>query len=112
MERLLRDRTMEEWTDLFAAQGVPVSPIHAPEEMSDDAQVEALGLMATIEHPALGTQRVVGSPLSMSVTPPAVQGPSPRIGEHTDELLRDLGGLDDAELARLREAGVIGRFEG
>ncbi|MPZ98931.1 MAG: hypothetical protein GEU80_06245 [Dehalococcoidia bacterium] len=112
LERLLRDRTMAEWTDLFAAEGVPVSPIHAPEELSDDPQVEAIGMMSTIEHPVFGTQRVVGSPLSMSVTPPAVQGPSPRIGEHTDEVLRDLGGLGTADLARLSEAGVIGRFEG
>jgi crotonobetainyl-CoA:carnitine CoA-transferase CaiB-like acyl-CoA transferase len=111
VEQLMRGDTMAAWTEVLAAEGVPVSPIHAPEELSDDPQVEALGLMTPIEHPVLGEQRVVGSPLEMSLTPPAVQGPSPRLGEHTIETLRDLAGVEEEELASLLAAGVIGRHE-
>jgi crotonobetainyl-CoA:carnitine CoA-transferase CaiB-like acyl-CoA transferase len=111
IERQLRERTLDEWMESLAAEGVPIAPIHAPEEMSDDPQVEALGLMATIEHPTLGEQRVIGSPLQMSATPPRVQGPSPRLGEHTFEVLRDIAGVEGDELAALRDAGVLGQHE-
>jgi crotonobetainyl-CoA:carnitine CoA-transferase CaiB-like acyl-CoA transferase len=111
IEQQLRTDSLSAWTEKFAAAGVPVSPIHAPQEMSDDPQVEALGLFETIEHPTLGPQQVMGSPIQMSETPTAVQGYSPRIGEHTTEVLREFGGLDDEEIASLREAGVVGQFE-
>ena len=107
IEGQIRGSTVAEWVELFAAAGVPVSPIHAPQEMSDDAQVEAIGLFETIEHPVLGPQRVVGSPIQMSETPPAVQGHSPRLGEHTSEVLREIAGLDDDEITSLTEAGVV-----
>ncbi len=109
IEEQLRHRTMDEWTELFAAEGVPVSPIHAPEEMADDPQVEAIGVVQTIEHPVLGPQRVAGSPLTMSGTPTAVQGASPRLGEHSVEVLRDLAGVAEEELQSLIAAGVVGQ---
>jgi len=111
IEAQMRMRTLDDWMEILAAEGVPVAPIHAPEEMSDDPQVEALGLFETIEHPTLGEQRVIGSPLKMSATPPRVQGPSPRLGEHSFEVLREIGGLDADALTALRDDGVIGQHE-
>lgn len=111
MEKQLRQRPLDEWMEILADEGVPVAPINTPEEMSDNPQVEALGLMQTIEHPTLGKQRVVGSPLQMSETPPKVQGHSPRLGEHTFEVLRMLGAVPEEELIALTEVGVLGQHE-
>ena len=111
IEGQMRERSLDEWMATLAAEGVPVAPIHAPEEMSDDPQVQALGLFETIEHPTLGAQRVIGSPMQMSATPPRVQGPSPRLGEHSFEVLQEFAGLDVGALAALRADGVIGQDE-
>ena len=106
VEEQMLTRTTAEWVLAFGDAGVPVAPLNLPEDMADDPQVEAMGLITEIEH-TTGTQRVAGPIVKMSVTPPAVQGPSPALGEGTDELLRNAG-FDESEIATLRELGVIG----
>jgi len=105
VEEQMLTRTTAEWVLAFGEAGVPVAPLNLPEDMADDPQVEAMGLMSEIEH-TTGKQRVAGPVVKMSVTPPAVQGSSPALGEDTDALLRDAG-FGDAEIAKLRELGVI-----
>jgi crotonobetainyl-CoA:carnitine CoA-transferase CaiB-like acyl-CoA transferase len=107
IERIMRTRTVAEWLDALAAEGVPAGPIHVPQEMSDDPQVEALGLMSELEHPSTGSQRVVGSPIEMSATPTGVSGPSPQLGQHTSDVLREFADADDAEIEDLLAGGVI-----
>ncbi len=106
IEELMLARTTAEWVQAFGEAGVPVSPLNLPEDMADDPQVAAMGMMTEIEH-TTGTQRVAGPIVNMSVTPPAVQGPSPALGQHTDEVLR-AAGFEEGEIAALRDQGVIG----
>jgi crotonobetainyl-CoA:carnitine CoA-transferase CaiB-like acyl-CoA transferase len=103
----IRQRTVTEWMAIFAEEGVPASPVNLPEELADDPQVEAMGIMVEFEHDVTGTQRVVGPIVRMSETPTAAQGPSPALGLHTREVLREHG-LSDAEVDQLRGDGVIG----
>ena len=103
---LIKTKPVQHWLDAFGAEGVPVSPVHIPEEMSDDPQVEALGVMVDLVHPVTGPQRVVGPVTRMSKTPPRAQGPAPAFAQHTDEVLRQ-GGLSDEEISALRERGVV-----
>ena len=106
VEALFRTRTTDEWLKLFDEQGVPAGPFKFIEELMDDPQVIANDLQTTVEHPLAGTVRMVGTPLQMSDTPLQVQGPSPALSQHTDEILASVGyGAD--EIASLREAGVI-----
>ena len=102
----ISERTVAEWIETFSAEGVPVAPANIPEEMADDPQVVALGLMVDLEHEITGPQRVVGPIVSMSVTPTAARSASPALGSHTDVVLRR-GGLSDGEIAELRAEGVI-----
>ena len=103
---LMGERTVEEWVGAFDAAGVPVSPVHFPEELADDPQVEAAGLMADLDHPLTGPQRVVGPIVELSETPTAIRGPAPVLGADTEEVLREAG-CSDAEIASYREAGAI-----
>ncbi len=105
VEELLRTRTVAQWVRDFGDAGVPVSPLNLPEDMADDPQVQAMGMMAEIEH-ATGTQRVPGPVVRMSATPTAVQGASPALGADTDLVLR-YAGFSDEELAALHDDGVI-----
>jgi crotonobetainyl-CoA:carnitine CoA-transferase CaiB-like acyl-CoA transferase len=102
-----RTRTVAEWVAAFQAAGVPVAPVHFPEELSDDPQVQGLGMMVDLDHEVTGPQRVVGPIVRMSVTPTAARRPSPPLGRHTDEVLRECG-VSEAELGELRAAGVVG----
>ncbi|MCH8902154.1 MAG: CoA transferase, partial [Chloroflexi bacterium] len=106
VEALFRGRTTDEWLALFDERGVPAGPFKFTEELLDDPQVIANDLQVDVEHSLVGTVRVVGPPLQMSETPLAVQGASPALSEHTDEILSSLGYAAD-EIAALRQAGTI-----
>ncbi|MCH8065935.1 MAG: CoA transferase [Chloroflexi bacterium] len=106
VEALFRERTTDEWLELFDERGVPAGPFKFIEELVDDPQVIANDLQVEVEHSLVGTVRMAGPPLQMSETPLAVQGPSPALGEHNEEILASLNYSAD-EIAALREAGVI-----
>ncbi|MPZ98671.1 MAG: hypothetical protein GEU80_04880 [Dehalococcoidia bacterium] len=106
----LMARSAEEWEAVFVQEGVPASTVHLAEEMSDDVQVLAEGMMTPLVHPVTGPQRVVSPLVRMSATPVVAARPAPTLGQHTDEVLRECG-LTDDEVAALVEAGVVTRWE-
>src|SRR3954468_1438549 len=106
IEEVLRTKSSAEWIAAFEAVGVPAGPIYAMDEVFDDPQVRHLGIAAPVHHPALGDIRLVGQPIGMSRTPPGVATPTPEPGEHTAEILAEVG-YDEAAVARLKAARVI-----
>ena len=107
IQQRLLERTAEQWLALLDEAGVPATVVHFPEEMADDPQVRAMGMMSDLDHPVTGPQRVVGPLVGMSRSPTAASRPAPMLGEHSEELLREAG-LDGDEIAALRDAGVLG----
>ncbi|TAK59055.1 MAG: hypothetical protein EPO22_10545 [Dehalococcoidia bacterium] len=106
-EAIFIARTTDEWLRVLDAAGVPAGPLKFTEELLEDPQVLENDFVTTVDHPIMGPVRMHGPMLQMSETPLAVQGPSPTLGEHTDDVLRELG-YDDACIERLRSAGVLG----
>jgi crotonobetainyl-CoA:carnitine CoA-transferase CaiB-like acyl-CoA transferase len=106
----LRERTALEWVATFTEAGVPASVVQFPEEMSDDPQVEAMGMITDLEHPVTGPQRVVGPIVRMSATPTAAVLPAPPLGWHSREVLTEAG-FDAGEITRLIEGRIIGGVE-
>ncbi len=100
--------TTAEWLARLRAAGVPCADVRFPEEMYDDPQVLANGLITTMEHPTLGPVRVVGPPVQFSHTPLAAGRP-PRLGEHTRAALRGAG-YDDPAIDALVAAGIAGEL--
>jgi crotonobetainyl-CoA:carnitine CoA-transferase CaiB-like acyl-CoA transferase len=89
------------------AEGVPVTAVQRPNERIDeDPNTRAWGLWPTVTHAKMGRVRVDGMPVHFSKTDWKLERGAPCVGEHTDEVLRELLGLGDAELARLHEEGV------
>jgi formyl-CoA transferase len=105
-ERIMAQRTNEEWLAIFDKHGVPAGPFRFTQELIDDPQVLANDLQVTVEHSLAGTVKMAGPPLQMSETPLAVQGPSPALGQHTDEILASIG-YSEERIASLREGGVV-----
>jgi crotonobetainyl-CoA:carnitine CoA-transferase CaiB-like acyl-CoA transferase len=102
----MRSQTVEEWMERFEAAGVPASPVRFPEDLPDDPQVKALGLMWDLEHAVTGAQRVPGPTVQMSETPTKIYGPAPAYARDTDDVLHEHG-FSDKEIASLHEANVI-----
>jgi formyl-CoA transferase/CoA:oxalate CoA-transferase len=101
-------RSYEEWEALLVASGIPVGTVNTLAEVVRHPQVKARGSMVEIDHPSVGKVPVVGVPVRLSATPGSVRTPSPTLGQHTDEVLRDLLGMGAPEIGALRLAGVIG----
>ena len=107
LNALLKTLPTGHWMPLLRAAGVPSGPIHDFRQVFDDPQIQHRGLVKTLQHPLAGTLPVVGNPLNFSDTPLQYDKPPPLLGQHTTEVLRELLGLDAAEIERLAQARVI-----
>jgi crotonobetainyl-CoA:carnitine CoA-transferase CaiB-like acyl-CoA transferase len=111
MTRLLAavfaQRTTREWVELLEAAGVPNGPINDVAQVFEEPQVKARGVRIELEHPVAGKLPLVASPMRFSATPVEHRLAPPVLGQHSDEVLRALLHLSDAEIARLRADGVV-----
>jgi len=106
VERALSRETTAVWVARFETEQVAAGPIYEFDEVFEDAQVQHLGLVKSVEQPGYGTARMLDFPVRASATPGAIRRPAPRLGEHTAEVLTELG-LPPSEIERLAAAGVI-----
>jgi len=109
IEAILNTDTAAHWIDRFEAVGAVAAPIHTVDQVFAQEQVKANGLIVTTPDAAArdGELRLVGTPFRMTGTPAKPGGTPPRIGEHTDAILRDALDMTDAEIAALREAKAV-----
>jgi crotonobetainyl-CoA:carnitine CoA-transferase CaiB-like acyl-CoA transferase len=96
------------WIAALNEAGVPCGPVNTIYQVFADPQVKHLGVVHYFDHPRLGHKDVVRQPVTLSTAPQPdkFRYPTPDPGEHTDEILRDLG-VDEGEIARMREAGTV-----
>ena len=99
-------KTATEWIEILNKAGVPCGPIYTIDKMFADPQVRHLGIAQTLNGGNRGDVAYVGQPIDLSRTPAAIVSHPPGLGEHTEEILRDLG-LDAAEIADLRARQVV-----
>ena len=106
LNEITATRTTAEWIGQLEARAVPCGPINGLAEVFADPQVQARGLAVKMPHPEAGEVPLVASPIRLSKTPVEYRRAPPLVGEHTDEILADLG-VDAAGIAGLRERGVV-----
>jgi len=100
--------TLANWMKKCRVAGVAAGPVRTIAEALESPEVKERGMVRTVQHPTAGALRLVGTPYNLSDTPAAEPTAPPLLGQHTDEVLRELLEMDDAEIRRLREDGAIG----
>jgi crotonobetainyl-CoA:carnitine CoA-transferase CaiB-like acyl-CoA transferase len=106
IESVTRTKPAAHWLALLRQAGVPCGEIADYRDVLSDPHLIERGFFVDLPHPALGTLRGLGSPLRLERTPVRHRRAGPRLGEHNEEILRELG-CTDADLARLEADGVI-----
>ena len=95
------------WIDQLEAVGVPCGPINNLDDVYSNPQVLARGIVTEVPHPTAGTVKLVRNPMRLSASPADNAVAPPLLGQHTEDIVRDLLGHSDAEIAALRAKGVL-----
>jgi len=106
LEKRLAARDADEWVEVLTAAGVPAGPVLNVEESLANEQVQTLPVVAAVASPHYGEQRLVGHGFNLERTPARICSAAPERGEHTDEILRELG-YADLDIERLRTSGAV-----
>jgi crotonobetainyl-CoA:carnitine CoA-transferase CaiB-like acyl-CoA transferase len=106
IEAALATRGSAAWAEDLSRVGIPAGPINGVDAALAHPQVRAREMVLTTEHPTAGTLRMTGSPIKLSGYTTTVRRPPPTLGEHTDDVLGELG-YTASDIAAMREAGVI-----
>ena len=107
LEQMVKRRTKGEWIASLEALGVPCGPINDIGEVFANPQVSARGIAIGMPHPSAGKVTLVRSPMRLSGTPVSNDKAPPLLGQHTDEVLREVLGRSDDDIAALRAKGVL-----
>jgi crotonobetainyl-CoA:carnitine CoA-transferase CaiB-like acyl-CoA transferase len=108
LEARLAQATKAAWVERLTEHDICCGPVYDLGEAFSDPHVLARGMVQEVEHAGLGRLKLPGIPIKLGRTPGAIRRPPPRLGEHTDEVLR-WAGFSEAEVADLRAAKAIGR---
>jgi crotonobetainyl-CoA:carnitine CoA-transferase CaiB-like acyl-CoA transferase len=108
MAEIILERTTDHWLDVLDAEDVPCAPVLTRDVVHEHPQVIANGIIVEDEHPVVGLVRQARPAERMDGTPSEISRPAPTLGQHTDEVLAELG-LSATEIDELRASGALGQ---
>jgi len=105
----IKTRSTAEWLQLLEQADIPVMPMHTMDSLLEDPHLQAIGFFSKVEHPHAGTIRTMAIPGRWSESEPAITRHAPALGEHSVEILREIG-YDEAAIAQLLNDGVSRQY--
>ena len=107
LDGIFATKTREEWHEYLGRHGLLSSPVNSPIELKDDPQITENKYIVEFDHPALGRVLFPGYPVHFSEAFAGLRTAAPELGEHTEEVLREVGGYSDEEIKGFREREII-----
>jgi formyl-CoA transferase len=106
LEAVFVTKPMAIWLSELERAGVAAGPVYDMEQVYDDPQVQARNMMVEVAHPTAGLTRAIGIPVKLSRTPGEIRSAAPTLGQHTDDILRELG-LTSEAITNLRANKIV-----
>lgn len=107
IEGILTTRSAEQWLEKLTSAGIPCGKINSVAEALGSEHARAREMVRTVQHPTAGEVKMLGIPFRFSDTPASIRRAPPTLGQHTEQVLRDVLNLSDARIQELRAAKVI-----
>ena len=107
LDAFFAEKTVGETLETLRGAGIPCGPINNLAQVLSEPQILAREMVVDVDVPVAGPTKVTGVPIKLSKTPGAVRTPPPTLGQHTDEVLESVLGMDEAQRNALREDGVV-----
>lgn len=107
IEKISVQKTMQEWLDIFEGSGMPYAAVNDVQGTLNHEHTRARNMVIEVDHLDCGPMQLVNTPMKFSESQPGLRTPPPSLGQHTDEVLKDHLGLDEAEILLLKVKGVV-----
>lgn len=107
VEAQLCTKTTKEWLDIFEGSGMPYAAVNNIKQTMEHEHVLARNMIEEVEHKTCGKVKLVNHPVKYSSIEPRIRSAPPVLGEHTDEVLREMLGMGDEDIRGLREEKVV-----
>ncbi|ROW04551.1 hypothetical protein VMCG_05030 [Cytospora schulzeri] len=107
IEKISTQKTTQEWLDVFEGKGLPYAAVNDIQGTLNHSHTKARNMVIEVDHEDCGPMKLVNTPMKFSESQPGYRTPPPTLGQHTDEVLRDHLGLDEMDIKKLRESGVV-----
>ncbi len=107
LHSVFQKETVSYWLNRLDGKGIPMGPVRNLQDAFNCPQTLVRNMVQTIEHPTCGKINVVGPPIKFSRTPCEIRLPPPLLGQHTEDILKELLGFQEEEIDRYRLCGAI-----
>jgi len=106
VEKITQTKSTKEWLAIFEGSGMPYASINDVKDTLEHPHIQARGMVTEVQHPSCGPVKLVSPPVKFSESKPSIRSAPPTLGQHTDEVLVDLG-WTEGSIKELREAGIV-----
>ncbi|CAK3820675.1 related to alpha-methylacyl-coa racemase [Lecanosticta acicola] len=107
IEGVTRSKTTEEWLKILEGSGMPYAPINDVKTTLEHEHTLARNMVTEVDHPSCGPMKLVSPPVKFSESKPSIRTPPPTLGQHTNEVLSELLGMNNSEIEALKKDGVV-----
>lgn len=107
IEKITQDKSTKEWLDIFEGSGLPYAAINDVQGTLNHEHVLARDMVKEMDHEYCGPIKMVNTPVKYSESKPSIRTVPPMLGQHTDEILRDILGMDESDIEALKAEGAV-----